>query len=83
MTITPEQCKAARKLLGWSLSKLAVAAGLNLAKVSRFEQGGAAHPDDNAATWIEKAIREAFGQAGVEFIAQNGGGPGVRLREPR
>ena len=29
------------------------------------------------------AIRRALEQAGVEFIAENGGGPGVRLRKPR
>jgi hypothetical protein len=27
------------------------------------------------------AIRGALESAGVEFIAENGGGPGVRLRE--
>ena len=27
-----------------------------------------------------EAIRRAFATAGVEFIAENGGGPGVRLR---
>jgi hypothetical protein len=28
------------------------------------------------------AIRRAFEGAGVEFIEENGGGPGVRLRKP-
>jgi hypothetical protein len=28
------------------------------------------------------AVRRAFETAGVEFIAENGGGPGVRLRKP-
>jgi hypothetical protein len=27
-------------------------------------------------------IRRAFEKAGVEFIDENGGGPGVRLRRP-
>jgi hypothetical protein len=27
-------------------------------------------------------IRRAFENAGVEFIDENGGGPGVRLRKP-
>jgi hypothetical protein len=26
-------------------------------------------------------LRQAFEQAGVEFIDENGGGPGVRLRK--
>jgi hypothetical protein len=30
----------------------------------------------------ELAIRRALEAAGVEFIDQNGGGPGVRLRTP-
>ena len=30
----------------------------------------------------EAAIRAALEAAGVEFIERNGGGPGVRLREP-
>jgi hypothetical protein len=29
------------------------------------------------------AIRRAFESAGVEFIDENGGGPGVRLRDPQ
>ena len=29
------------------------------------------------------AVRRALEAAGVEFIDENGGGPGVRLREPR
>ena len=29
-----------------------------------------------------QAIRAALEAAGVEFIAQNGGGPGVRLKQP-
>ncbi|WP_241239829.1 hypothetical protein [Silicimonas algicola] len=33
-----------------------------------------------AAAAVMTAIRAAFEAAGVEFIPQNGGGPGVRLR---
>jgi hypothetical protein len=29
------------------------------------------------------AVRRALESAGVEFIDENGGGPGVRLRRPR
>jgi hypothetical protein len=28
-------------------------------------------------------LRQALEAAGVEFIEENGGGPGVRLRKPR
>ncbi|MGH6681568.1 MAG: hypothetical protein ACREDL_22145 [Bradyrhizobium sp.] len=30
----------------------------------------------------DQAIRRALEAAGVEFIDENGGGPGVRLRKP-
>jgi len=30
----------------------------------------------------DAVIRQALEQAGVEFIDENGGGPGVRLRAP-
>jgi hypothetical protein len=30
----------------------------------------------------DQAIRRTFEAAGVEFIDDNGGGPGVRLRKP-
>ena len=31
---------------------------------------------------MSSAIRRALEKAGVEFIDENGGGPGVRLRNP-
>jgi hypothetical protein len=31
---------------------------------------------------INRALIEAFEQAGLQFIPENGGGPGVRLRHP-
>jgi hypothetical protein len=31
----------------------------------------------------ERAIRESLESAGVEFIDENGGGPGVRLKKSR
>jgi hypothetical protein len=30
----------------------------------------------------QQVVRQAFEAAGVEFIDENGGGPGVRLRKP-
>ena len=32
-------------------------------------------------TWL--AIKRALEKAGAQFIDENGGGPGVRLRKPR
>jgi transcriptional regulator with XRE-family HTH domain len=75
MTITPEQCRAARALLNWSQPTLGEAAGIARETVANFERGARVpHPKNLAA------IRAALEAAGVEFIAENGGGPGLRLR---
>jgi transcriptional regulator with XRE-family HTH domain len=73
--ITREQCRAARGLLGWSQADLAQAALVGVVTVRQFETG--AH-DPRRLTL--HAIRSALEGAGVEFIDENGGGPGVRLR---
>jgi hypothetical protein len=38
---------------------------------------------DKARRLNDLAIRRALELAGVEFIDENGGGPGVRLRKPQ
>jgi hypothetical protein len=43
--------------------------------IARFERGELLQPRTLAA------IRAALEAAGVEFIPENGGGPGVRLRK--
>jgi transcriptional regulator with XRE-family HTH domain len=68
------QCKMARGALGISAQDLAVMAGVSPDAVFRLEKGETLHQ----RTVI--AIREALELAGVEFIDENGGGPGVRLR---
>jgi predicted transcriptional regulator len=70
--------KAARSLLAWSQGDLARASGISEPTVKRLESqdgelGGRA---DTTAK-----IVAALEQAGVEFIAENGGGAGVRLRK--
>jgi transcriptional regulator with XRE-family HTH domain len=76
MTITPEQCRAARGLLNWSQPTLGEAAGTTRQTITNFERGARTpHPKNLVA------IRAALEAAGVEFIDRNGGGPGVRLRE--
>jgi transcriptional regulator with XRE-family HTH domain len=75
--ITAEQCRAARGLLAWSQMELARQAGVGVVTVHQLE---AASSQPRRATL--DVIRRAFETAGVEFIDQNGGGPGVRLREP-
>ncbi|WP_408903995.1 helix-turn-helix domain-containing protein [Rhodopila sp.] len=66
----------ARVALGWSAAKLAGAAKVGVATVNRFESG-AATPIPATLAAIERALEAA----GVEFIPENGGGAGVRLRK--
>ena len=72
--LTPGQSRAARKLLGWSQTRLAKAAGLGLSTVYDLE----CQRRDVSAASVEK-MRKALEAAGVEFT--NGKQPGVRLRE--
>jgi transcriptional regulator with XRE-family HTH domain len=77
LTIEIEQLRAARALLGWSQTQLAEKAGLSLPTVKRVETDRG--PKVSAAA--RQALQTALESGGVEFIAENGGGPGVRLRK--
>jgi len=72
--IAPEQCRAARGLLGWSQQELADRARVGVVTVHQLEAGTG---QPRHATL--EVIRRAFEAAGVKFIEENGGGPGVRL----
>ena len=74
--INSAQCRAARGLLAWSQQNLADEAGVGIVTVHQFEAGTS---EPRRATL--QVIRHAFESAGVEFIDENGGGPGVRLRK--
>ena len=74
--MTPAQCRAARALVPLSQEALAGASGVAKRTIAAFE-GGTAQP----YTRTLAAIRAALEAAGVDFIAENGGGPGVRLRK--
>jgi DNA-binding transcriptional regulator YiaG len=76
MTISAEQCRMARAGLGMTAAAVAAAAGVSKVTLSDFEIGKRSpHPRTLAA------IRSALESAGIEFIAENGSGPGVRLRK--
>jgi transcriptional regulator with XRE-family HTH domain len=75
--IKPEQSRAARGLLGWSQQELAEKAAVGIVTVRQLEAG--AHKPRRATLDV---IQRAFELAGVEFIDENGGGPGVRLKKP-
>ena len=74
--IAPEQCRAARALLGMTQPSLAEKAGLGLSTVVDFERARRAVSKDAV-----DALRKALEGGGVEFIPENGGGPGVRMRK--
>jgi transcriptional regulator with XRE-family HTH domain len=74
--ITPAQCRAARGLLDWTQQKLADRAGVGIVTVRQVEAGLS---EPRRATL--EVIRRALEAAGVAFIDENGGGPGVRLRK--
>ncbi len=76
--VSIRQIKAARALLGWSQETLAAAATVSVPTIKRLEaeDGMLGGRNETAAK-----IRLALEAAGVEFIDENGGGPGVRLRK--
>ncbi|RWB69756.1 MAG: XRE family transcriptional regulator [Mesorhizobium sp.] len=69
----PVQCRMARVALGWGVRELAEVAQVATQTITRLEQGDRLKPK------TVQAIRAAFEAAGIEFIPENGGGPGVRL----
>jgi transcriptional regulator with XRE-family HTH domain len=75
--IAVEQIRAARGLLGWSQTDLALRAGLSLPTVKRLEAGFGPRVSDDARAKLQRALEVA----GIEFIDENGGGRGVRLRK--
>jgi transcriptional regulator with XRE-family HTH domain len=76
MAVTSAQVRMARAALDWSVRDLAEAAQIHRNTVTNIETGRYV---GDAATLA--AIVGALKRAGVEFIDENGGGPGVRLRK--
>jgi transcriptional regulator with XRE-family HTH domain len=77
--VSIRQVKAARALLGWSQEELAAAAEVSIPTIKRLEAADGLL--GGRAETVSK-IRTALELAGVEFIDENGGGPGVRLKKP-
>lgn len=73
--ITPDQCRAARAMLNWSQTKFASKASIARATLAEFESGKRVPILNNL-----NSIQNTFVQEGIEFIPENGGGAGVRLR---
>lgn len=74
--ISAAQCRAARALIGWSQDQLEAASKVAKKTIADFERGA-------RSPYVRTLddLRRALEAAGVEFIEQNGHGPGVRLRD--
>ena len=69
------QVRMARAAIGWGVRELAKKAGVTANTVTRIENGA-----DAKQSTMDK-LQHALEAAGIEFIDENGGGPGVRLRK--
>ncbi len=76
--ITGRQIAAGRTLAGLGQDELAARASISVATLRRMEasEGPASGLTNNV-----RAVAQALEAAGVVFIAENGGGAGVRLRK--
>ena len=77
--LTAAQIRAGRALLRWSAQDLADHSALGVTTIRRAELTETA---TSMTVSNDLAVRRALESAGVEFIDENGGGPGVRLRKP-
>jgi transcriptional regulator with XRE-family HTH domain len=78
--VSTRQIKAARALLAWSQDDLAARSGVSTPTIKRLE---AADGLFGGSLQTGQKILSALRTAGVNFIDENGGGEGVRLRNPR
>ena len=76
--ITPAQCRGARGLLKWRQEDLADKAGMGIVTVRNFENDKT-KPVKGTLVLLQQTLEAA----GIEFIDENGGGPGVRLNRKR
>jgi transcriptional regulator with XRE-family HTH domain len=71
VSITPEQCRAARRLLGWPQTVLAGKSGLGVPAISHFEKG-----NRRLSVLDVSTVRKVLEVGGVEFVGE----AGARLR---
>ena len=76
--LTSAQIRAARALLRWTADDLARKSALGVNTIRRAELT----ESETALTAAnDLAVRRALEAAGVQFIDENGGGAGVRLKK--
>jgi predicted transcriptional regulator len=78
LKVSIRQIKAARALLSWSQDDLAAAAGVSIPTIKRLEAQDGPLGGRNETG---KKMISALEIAGIEFLDENGGGTGVRLRK--
>ena len=76
--LTSAQIRAARALVRWRAQDLARESSVGVATIRRAEL---TDRETSMTAANDLAVRRALEAAGVEFIDENGGGPGVRLRK--
>jgi ribosome-binding protein aMBF1 (putative translation factor) len=76
MPVTSAQIRMARAALGWTVRDLAQATGLHRNTVTNIEVDRYVGDPETL-----KKLERALAGAGIEFIDENGGGPGVRLKK--
>ena len=74
-----KQLRAARALIDWEQRHLADATGLAIGTIRRMEASDGPVRGNAGNVW---KVQRALEEAGVIFIDENGGGAGVRLRQP-
>jgi hypothetical protein len=77
-SLSSAQIRAARALVRWSAEDLARESAVGVTTIRRAEL-----TEDITSMTVanDLSIRRALEAAGVEFIDENGGGPGVRLKK--
>jgi transcriptional regulator with XRE-family HTH domain len=75
--VTSAQVRMARAALNWTVRDLAEATGLHRNTITNLEVGRYAGDPGTLAIIVKVLVA-----AGVEFIDENGGGAGVRLKKP-
>jgi transcriptional regulator with XRE-family HTH domain len=73
--VTSAQFRAARALLNWTVRDLAERSGVHRNTVTRIEA------DATGQGRAILSLQSTLEGAGIIFIAENGEGPGVRLRK--
>lgn len=75
-SLTSAQIRGARALLRWRAQDLARESAVGVATIRRAELMDG---ETSMTAANDAAVRRALENAGIEFIEENGGGPGVRF----